>query len=472
MSAPTSSPVPPLFSRWTSPRAFVLAAVGAGMGLGNIWRFPYVTGFHGGGAFVLVYMLAAFGIVMPVLVAELMIGRRGGGNPMRSIAALAREVEATSAWRYFGAVGMVATFLVFAYTSVVASWALPYMLKAAAGKFTHAKPEAVRAAYDALLGAPLSLMAWHGVFLTIVAVLVAQGLREGLERAFKVLIPFFLIVLVGIVIYDGLNGAFLTTVHFMTQPQFAGMTAGTVLTAIGSAFLTVTVGLGIMMTFGAYLDRDVNLTRAAIIIVAADVVVSLLAAFAVFPIVFAYQLNPAEGPGLVFVTMTTAFATMPGGAIVGTLFFLFLMLAALTSAIAALQPLVRWAMERHGWLRSEAGLGFVAAAWLLGIAIEFSFNVGKDFHPLAQIAAFKSVTVFQLVDRITTDGLIPFAGLSLLIFSGWRLTADVVRDELAPISPVWLKAWRFLVRWLAPVTLITILVLIAWPAIRARAGLH
>jgi NSS family neurotransmitter:Na+ symporter len=463
MTTPGSSqPVAPLYSRWTSPAAFVLAAVGAGMGLGNIWRFPYVTGFHGGGAFVVVYILAAFGIVMPVLVAELMIGRRGGGNPMRSIAALAREVEATSAWRFFGAVGMVATFLVFAYTSVFASWALPYMLKAASGKFTGAAPQAVRKTYDALLGDPLSLMGWHGAFLVIVAVLVAQGLREGLERAFKVLIPFFLIVLVGLVIYAGLNGAFMSTVHFLLRPQFTGISPGTVLTAVGSAFLTVTVGLGIMMTFGAYLDRDVNITRAAVVIVAADVVVSLLSAFAVFPIVFAYQLNPAEGPGLVFVTMTTAFAAMPGGAIIGTLFFLFLMLAALTSAIAAMQPLVRWAMERHGWQRSEAGLGFAAAAWLLGIAIEFSFNIGRDFYPLARLPWFQKETVFQLVDRLTSDALIPFAGVSLLIFSGWRLTAAVVQDELSPISPVWFQVWRFLVRWLAPATLLIIGALVAF----------
>ena len=456
MSLPVPSAPVPLFSRWTSPAAFVLAAIGAGMGLGNIWRFPYVTGYHGGGAFVVVYILACFGIVMPVLVAELMIGRRGGGNPMHSIAALARETGANPAWRYFGAVGMIATFLVFAYTSVFASWALPYMLKAASGSFNHVTPQAVRATYDALLGDPLALMGWHGVFLTLIAVLVAQGLREGLERAFLVLIPSFLVVLVGLVIYAGMNGAFMTTVHFILQPQFAGMGAGAVLTAIGSAFLTVTVGLGIMMTFGAYLDRDVNLTRAAVVIVAADVVVSLLAAFAMFPIVFAYQLNPAEGPGLVFVTMTTAFAAMPGGAVVGTLFFLFLMLAALTSAIAALQPLVRWAMERHGWQRSEAGLGFVAAAWLVGIGIDFSFNIGKDFHPLAMVPGLKTETFSQLIDRATSDLLIPVAGVSLLIFSGWRLTAAVVQDELSPISPLWLGVWRFTVRWLAPATLLVI----------------
>ncbi len=459
MSLPPPLPVAPLFSRWTSPTAFVLAAVGAGMGLGNIWRFPYVAGFHGGGAFVLVYVIACFGIVLPVLLAELIIGRRGGGNPMRSIAALARESDASPAWRYFGAVGMIATFLVFATTSVFASWALPYMLKAASGSFNRVTPQAVRATYDALLGDPLALMGWHGVFLTLIAVLVAQGLREGLERAFKVLIPSFLVVLVGLVIYAGVNGAFLTTVHFIMRPQFAGMSAGAVATAIGSAFLTVTVGMGIMMTFGAYLDRDVNLTRAAVIIVAADVVVSLLSAFAVFPIVFAYQLNPAEGPGLVFVTMTTAFAAMPGGAVVGTLFFLFLMLAALTSAIAALQPLVRWAMERHGWQRSEAGLGFVAAAWLLGIGIDFSFNIGKDFHPLSRLPWLKDETLFQLIDRATSDVLIPVAGISLLIFSGWRLNASVVQDELSPISTLWFGVWRFTVRWLAPATLLVIAVL-------------
>ncbi len=461
--APTPiSGVVPLYTRWTSTPAFVLAAIGAGVGLGNIWRFPYVAGLYGGGAFVVVYVLAAFGIVMPVLLAELIIGRRGGGSPMRSIAALARESGASPLWRAFGAVGLLATFLVLSTSTVFASWAMPYMLKSATGAFTSETPESVRAAYDTFLASPIGLMGWHGGFLLLVAVLVAQGLREGLERAFKVLIPSLLAVLVGLVIYAGIKGAFMTTVHFMVRPVFSALGPSAVLTAIGSAFVTVTVGLGIMMTFGTHLDRSVNITRAAVGIVTADVVVSLLAAFAVFPIVFAYSLNPAEGPGLVFVTMTTAFARMPGGAIVGTLFFLFLMLAALTSAIAALQPLVAWAMERHGWKRAEAGLGFASGAWLLGIGINFSFNVGKDFHPLFWAPWLKHATVFQVVDRITSDVLIPAAGVSLLVFSGWKLTDELVRDELAPISPLWLMAWRFLVRWLAPVTLLAIGALIAF----------
>jgi NSS family neurotransmitter:Na+ symporter len=459
MSTPPPAAGAPLLARWTSTWAFLLAAVGAGVGLGTIWRFPYLAGANGGGAFVAVFILAAVGIVMPVLVAELMIGRRGGGSPTRSIAAVARETGASRAWRLFGAVGMVATFVVFSTTSVIASWAVPYMLRLANGTFTGAAPQVIRTAYDAFLGDPLSLLAWHGGFLLAVALLVAQGLREGLERAFKVLIPLFLGALVGLVIYAGVNGAFAISARFLLIPDFSQLRPATVLAAVGSAFLTVTVGLGIMMTFGAYLDRKVNITRAAIAIVVADVVVALLAAFAVFPIVFAYKLNPAEGPGLLFVTMTTAFAQMPGGAVVGTLFFLFMILAALTSSIAALQPLVAWLMERHGWQRGEAALGFVAGAWLLGIGISSSFNVGQGFHPLAGIPGFATATVFQIVERFAGSVLIPAAGASLLIFSGWRLTAAVVRDELSPISPVWLSAWRFLVRWLAPVTLLAILAL-------------
>src|SRR5581483_3440294 len=181
--------------------------------------------------------------------------------------------------------------------------------------------------------------------------------------------------------------------------------------------------------------------------------VSLLIVMAVFPIVFAFHLNPAEGPGLVFVTMTTAFAQMPAGQVVGTLFFLLLTLASLTSAMAALEPLVNWAMERHGWQRSEAALGFAAAAWLVGITISFSFNIARDVHPLAAIPLFAKATIFQIIDTITSDGLIPLAGVSLLIFSGWRLTREIVRDELEPISPFWLHVGNLVVRWLAPATL-------------------
>lgn len=437
----------------------MLAAVGAGIGLGSIWRFPYVTGANGGGAFVLIYVLAAFGIVMPVLVAELIIGRRGGGNPVRSIAQLAREAGVSPLWRYFGVIGMVATFLVFSYSSVFASWAVPYMVRLGNGAFANASPDAVRAAYDAFVDDPITLICLHGAFCLVVAMLVAQGLHDGLERAFKILVPLFIAVLLGLVVYSGLNGALAATAQFLLRPDFATLRLTGVLTAIGSAFFNVTVGFGIMMTFGAYLDRSANLTRAAAVIVAADVVMSLLVGFAVFPIVFAYHLNPAEGPGLVFVTMTTAFAQMPAGQVVGALFFLLMTLAALTSAIAALEPLVAWAMERHGWQRSEAALGFAAAAWLLGIGINFSFNVARDIHPLSAIPIFARATVFQVIDSLTSDGLIPIAGVSLLIFSGWRLTPDIVREELSPISPFWLKLGNLLVRWLAPATLLTIVAL-------------
>jgi NSS family neurotransmitter:Na+ symporter len=448
--------VTPLYARWTSTGAFLLAAVGAGIGLGSIWRFPYVTGANGGSAFVIVYLLAAFGIVLPVLVAELMIGRRGGGNPTRSIAKLAREAGVSPAWRYFGAVGMIATFLVFSYSSVFASWTIPYMVKLGNGTFANASPMAIRAAYESFLRDPMSLIGWHGAFALVVAAFVAQGLREGLERAFKILVPLFIAVLMGLVVYTGVNGAFRETVQFLLRPDFSALRVGTVITAIGSAFFNVTVGFGIMMIFGAYLDRSTNITRAALAIVAADVTMTLLACFAVFPVVFAYHLNPAEGPGLMFVTMTTAFAQMPAGQVVGTLFFLLLTLASLTSAIAALEPLVVWAVQRHGWGRSEAALGFALSAWLVGIGIAFSFNIWRGYHPLAKVPGFAHATFFQIIDTVTSDAFIPAAGVLLLLFSGWRLTQDIVSDELAPISPVWLKGWRFMVRWLAPATLLVI----------------
>jgi NSS family neurotransmitter:Na+ symporter len=317
----------------------------------------------------------------------------------------------------------------------------------------------VRSAYDAFVADPISLMGWHGAFTLVVAMFVAQGLREELERAFKVLVPLFAVVLLGLVVYGGVNGAFAETAEFLLRPDFTKLTIGGVLTAIGSAFFNVTVGLGIMMMFGAYLDRGVNLTRAAVAIVSADVAVSLLAGFAVFPIVFAFHLNPGEGPGLMFVTMTTGFAQMPAGQVVGALFFLLLTLAALTSAIAALEPLVTWAVEHHGWKRSEAAIGVAASAWLVGIAISFSFNVAHDFYPLAQFPGLENATIFEIIDALVSDGLIPIAGVSLLLFSGWRLTKTIVQDELAPISPLWFKGWRFLVRWLAPVTLLTIMAL-------------
>jgi len=451
-----SSPAPEgtLYTRWTSPGAFLLAAIGAGIGLGNFWRFPYVTGVNGGGAFLLVHFVAMFVIVMPILVAELVIGRRGAGNPVRSMAALAREAGVSPAWRVFGVIGMIATFLVFSYSSVFAGWAVAYVPRMALGHFAGLRPDQVAMEFQAFVAKPTNLMLWHGIFVILTAVLVARGLRDGIERSFKIMMPLLFIILISMVAYAVMTGDMNRTLQFLLSVDFSRLGPRQVLTAIGTAFFTVTVGMGVLMVFGSYLDRSVNLTRAAMMIVGADLAVAFLTGFAVFPVVFAYNLNPSEGPGLVFITMTMAFAQMPAGPVVGALFFLLVTLSALTSGIAALEPLVAWVVERHGWERSEAAIGFCSGAWLLGIFCILSFNSWSDVHPLDFIPFFAESNFFQIFDALALDLLIPLAGLLLVLFAGWRLKESIVRDELGATGKFWFGLWRFLMRYVAPIALI------------------
>ena len=435
---------------WSSRLVFLMAAVGAAVGLGNLWKFPYTAGVNGGAAFVLVYLGAVAAIAIPVVVAELMIGRRGRMSPPNSFLALAREAGANPAWRFVGWMNLLAVFLILSFYSVIAGWALAYVPKLALGHFHQASPDQVAAEFSALLGSPGTLAVLHALFMAITVSIVAVGLKRGIERAVRFLMPSLLLMLVALVLYAAIEGDLPRTLAFLFQADFSKINADVVLQAIGQAFFSVSVAMGLLITYGAYLDRETRIGSSAVYIAGADTCVALLSGLAIFPLVFANALDPAEGPGLIFVTLPIAFGQMPAGALFGAVFFVLVLVSALTSSIAILEPMVSWA-EEHAWMkRRPAAMVAGALAWVVGLATVFSFNLWAGWFPLGRFERFRESTVFDLIDYLTSNVLLPLGGVLIAVFVGWVVSSETARQEVGVEDGVWFRAWRFLLRFIAP----------------------
>jgi NSS family neurotransmitter:Na+ symporter len=442
---------------WSSGFTFILAAVGAAVGLGNIWKFPFVAGVSGGGAFVLVYLLCVVFVAVPILIAELLIGRRGASSPPVAMAVLAESAGRWKAWRLVGWMGTIVGFLIATYYSVIAGWTLSYIGKAAGG-FSGAPPTEVAGQFDALLADPLTMTLWHTVFIVIALYIVGRGLQDGIERAVKLLMPSLFVMMLIMIGYAAVAGDFEAGFRFLFSADFTKIDGKVVLAAVGQAFFSISVAMGLMMIYGAYVPKDVSLTRSAFIIAGADTLIALLAGLMIFPLVFANGLDPAEGPGLIFKTLPAAFAGMPGGRVFGTLFFLLLAFAAVTSIIAIIEPIVAYAQDRWNMQRRNACIVFGFLAWLVGLATVFSFNLWSGFAPLDRIHALEGKTVFDLIDYVTANILMPLGAILIAIFVGWRMHRDDLSEELPVMGPTLFRVWLLMVRLVVPVALLAILI--------------
>ncbi len=434
---------------WSSRMAFILAAVGSAVGLGNIWKFPYITGENGGGAFVLVYLACIAIVGIPVLIAEVMIGRRGGQSPVASMQTLTTTEGTAKGWRLIGWNGIIASFLVLSFYSVIGGWALSYVGKAASGMFTGADADAIGGAFGGMLSSTSDLLLWHSVFMAIVILIVGRGIRSGMEKAINTLMPLLFVLLFIMVGYAMTTGHFGEAVSFMFSPDFSKLTTEGVLTALGHAAFTLSIGIGVMMAYGSYLPQNVNIARTAMSIAVMDTGVALLAGLAIFPLVFANGLEPGAGPGLIFVTLPLAFGQMTGGVIFGTLFFALLLVAAITSAISMLEPVVEWLEEHKGVSRAKSALLGGLAIWLVGIGTVLSFNAWADFHPLGGIAFFEGKTVFDLLDFLVSNLMMPLGGLAIALFAGWAMKRQGLDDEIGLKGGVY-SAFMFVLRYLTP----------------------
>jgi len=441
--------------KWSSRLTFIMAAVGSAVGLGNIWKFPYTAGVSGGGAFVLIYVLCIAAVGLPILIAELTLGKRGQMSPPNTMRRLAEEEGQPKAWQAVGWMGVLAAFLILSFYSVIGGWAIAYIPKFMSGALVSTDPDVVTTQFNALLASTTELIIWHTLFMAITIFVVARGIHAGIEQAVTVLMPALFFLLVALVVYAAIEGDFGAAWSFMFHFDFSKINAQVVLQALGQAFFSISLGLGTIMTYGAYLPAQANIPRSAAVIVSADTLVALLAGLAIFPIVFANGLDPASGPGLVFVTLPLAFAGVPAGAFFGTLFFVLITFAAITSSISLLEPIVSWAEEHKGVRRTVSAIVAGIAIWLTGLLTVFSFNLWGDVHLLGMFERFREATLFDLIDFLTSNVLLPLGGLAIAIFAGWIMARSKTEAELG-LSPGLYKAWQLLIRFVAPVALLLI----------------
>jgi NSS family neurotransmitter:Na+ symporter len=442
---------------WSSRFTFLLAAVGAAVGLGNIWKFPYVTGQNGGSAFVLVYLLAVFFVAMPILIAEIALGRWGRQSPPNAMANVAQGQGRSRSWSIVGWFGMLAAYLIASYYSVIAGWSVIYIFKNGGGNFSGQDAATVSAEFDALLASPTQLTLWHGIFILICTVILARGLQKGIESTVKVLMPALFTLLLVMVAYGYFEGDMAAALHFMFDFDLTAINGKVILVAVGQAFFSIGVAMGLMMGFGAYLPRDVSIAKSALIIVSMDTVVAIIAGLAIFPIVFANGLDPAEGPGLIFVSLPIAFGSVTGGLIFGTLFFILLFFAALTSVIGTLEPMIAWWEERFQMRRWQAALFVCGSVFLLGMGTVFSFNLWSNWRPLASFERFADFGYFEILDYLTANIMMPLSGLLLAVFVGWMIKPEAIQEELQIKNPALFRAWFWLLRWVAPISIALIL---------------
>jgi NSS family neurotransmitter:Na+ symporter len=441
---------------WSSGLAFILAAIGAAVGLGNIWKFPYIVGVNGGGAFVIIYILSVVFVAVPILITELWIGNRGGHSPPVAMRNVAANAGRSKAWAIVGWMGMLVGYLIATYYSVIAGWTLAYIVKAGKG-FGGADPSLVPQQFDALLADPLTLIYWHTAFIGVALLIVARGLRDGIERVVKMLMPALFAMLLLMIGYAAVEGDFAAGVNFLFSADFSKVDGTVVLTAIGQSFFSISVAMGLIMTYGAYVPKGVSLTKSAVVIAGADTVVAILAGLMIFPLVFANGLDPGSGPGLIFRTLPTAFASMSGGVVFGVLFFILLAFAAVTSIIAIIEPIVAYAEDRWGMRRRMGCVVFGTLAWALGLLTVFSFNIWSDVTPLGGFKAFEGKTLFDLIDYFTSNVMMPLGGILMALFVGWRVKPRTLAGDLSFGSMALFTVWLWMIRVVVPLAILGVL---------------
>jgi len=455
----------PARGMWSSRFMFILAAAGSAIGLGNIWKFPYMAGKYGGGAFVLMY-LACIGVIgIPILVAEILIGRHTRKNPVGAFSVLSRK---NRFWTAVGFLGVASGFVILSYYSVVGGWTVDYFTKSAAGSYLEADPGRINEIFSRMLANPWEQAVWHTVFMAATMGIVVFGVKEGLERWIEVLMPLLLVLLGILVVYGLVAGDAAGGLGYLFLPdwgKFVTNAAGEytprpMLEAMGQAFFTLSLGMGAMITYGSYLGDQENIPGSALMVAILDTAIALLASIAIFTIVFQYDLDPkAAGPGLVFQVLPLAFSQMPGGRFIGTAFFLLLSFAALTSAISLLEVVVAHFIDDRKWARRTATVIMGTVVWVLGLFSAFSYNLLENVT-LLEDKEGQGMPILDSVDLIATNYMLPIGGLFIALFAGWFIKQQVRDRQLLEHSNsrTFYRVWLFVTRYFTPVA-VAILIL-------------
>ena len=438
---------------WTSHKLFLLASIGSAVGLSNIWKFTYLAGENGGGAFVLVYILSLLIMGIPILAAEMLIGKRGQKDFAGSMEVLADRNELSRHWKYFAVTGMTVVFIILSFYSVIAGWTADYTVTSLTGQLNDIDSPEAQQFFNSLMSSPVRMMLGQGFFILATVWIVALGVKGGLERSINWMMPALFIILIALLVYAAITGDFSRAVSFLFTPQFDLISPKVILAAFGQAFFSLGIGLGVMLTYGAYMPAKSNILSSSVVIAFSDGLVSVLAGLAIFPIVFQYGLSPAEGPGLIFMTLPVAFKAMPGGGIAGAFFFILLFFAALTSSISLLESIVSRLEERLAYSRKKITVIAGVLLFLLGLGTVFSFNIWSGWKPLAPFGILSGKNFFEVIDYISSNLIMPMGGILMAVIAGWVLKSKDTKTEMKLRYPGVFYVWLFLVRFIAPLML-------------------
>ena len=436
---------------WDSRTTFVLALSAAAVGLGNLWRFAWLAGEHGGAPFVATYIACLFLVACPMLIAEVIIGSHGRGSPLGAIRWAADRSLRSRGWVLVGLGACVTGFLILSYLSVVAGWSLAFARQLQAGAFSAASAQMVGQYFSELLASPGVMLRWQTLFYLLVAVVALLGIRRGVGLMAWFVVPG-LMTLMGVLVLFALdNGNLPATQEFLFSFRLIDFDYGSVLAALGHAFFTLGVGVGTGICFGAYAPVRVPIGRSVIAVALFDLVFALAIGLAVFPLVFANNIEPSMGPGLLFVSLPYAFGNMLQGELFGALFFLMVVLALLGSAVALIEPILGFVMQAMRCTRAFAVFLVVLAAWLLSLAVALSFNIWSE------ALWFERWNLFELLDQLTVQWLLPLVSLGLVVFVGWRMRPAILRDELSRETDLFYSQWLLWLRYIAPPATIVVL---------------
>ncbi len=428
---------------WATRMGFIMAASGSAVGLGNVWKFPYITGQNGGGAFVLVYLICIAVVGLPIMLAEFTVGRKTSLNPVGAF----QQLKPGTPWVGIGFMGVLAGFLILSFYGVVGGWTIAYVVKA----LTHSLDQFTNPAdagkfFGSFIGNTGEVMFYHALFMGLTIAIVIRGVHGGIEKACDILMPTLVVMLVLLMIRAlTLDGA-MEGLKFYLYPDFSKLSGHSVLLAMGQAFFSLSLGMGAMITYGSYLPAKENLTSATLYVVLFDTLIALLIGLVIFPAVFAMGLEPTEGPGLVFSVLPAVFTGMPFGWIASIIFFALLAIAALTSAISLLEVVVAYFIDQKGWQRKKAVLVMGGVIFILGIPSGLSFGLLAD-------AKLLGMTFFDHIDNIASNYLLPIGGMLTAIFVGWIWGTKEARLEIDRHETEfhWAAYWEFVVRYIAPI---------------------
>tara|TARA_B110000483_G_scaffold31242_2_gene37926 strand:- start:4735 stop:6144 length:1410 start_codon:yes stop_codon:yes gene_type:complete len=440
-------------SRWT----FILAAAGSAVGLGNIWKFPYIAGENGGGAFVVVYIACIVIVALPIMIAEVTLGRMGKQSPVNTIRQLIKTSEAHTGFNIIGWMGVSAGLLILSYYGVIAGWALSYIEYMVSGVFHNVTADNAVIIFDNLLKNKSELIFWQSLFMLMTVAVVILGIHRGLGLASQVLMPLLFILLIGLLIFGYQQGDLMRAFDFLFGFDFESLTWKAVLIALGHAFFTLSIGMGAMMTYGVYMPKNSGIFSNVLMVGILDTLVALIAGLVIFSIVFVNpDIESSAGPGLMFVSLPVAFGNMMGGLFFGTLFFILVTLAAWSSSISLIEPAIAYLVESKRCSRLLASILLGLVAWIIGLGSVFSFNIWAE----KKIAGFN---FFELIDFITANIMLPLSGLLVAIFVGWCMRPKMVKDELTGDKKMLFFAWRWAIRFIAPLAVIIILIMGIYP---------